>query len=275
MLDIIETKLYKPPPIKPSKKIPKYRISIPFVNKALDFINLSQLIRSYYSKDNMPPSLSDEDIPMVVYSLSDPIRSKILNYKKFVKELNLDRFKEDNDVIKCNCKNYAADFLDSDRNHILTGNLQIVKNNKLRKLLSKGPKYREPTELKWDVAKSIIEGGVNDFMKGLSETKRISPLTLVNWKNSIFELVDNRIRKCGPKIKSKTVKSVFDDCEAKAELKRLQNDFVIVPIDKAANNLVFICKQHYATQHNTTQHKIKLNHFMIKTGSGLVFQIFG
>ena len=58
--------------------------------------------------------------------------------------------------------------------------------------------------------------------------------------------MDNRIRKCAPKIKSKTVKSVFDDCEAKAELKRLQNDFVIVPIDKAANNLAFICKQHYA-----------------------------
>ena len=36
--------------------------------------------------------------------------------------------------------------------------------------------------------------------------------------------------------------SVFDDNEAKAELKRLQNDFVIVPIDKAANNIAFICK---------------------------------
>ena len=29
-------------------------------------------------------------------------------------------------------------------------------------------------------------------------------------------------------------------------MKRLQNDFVIVPIDKAANNIAFICKQHYA-----------------------------
>ena len=28
-------------------------------------------------------------------------------------------------------------------------------------------------------------------------------------------------------------------------MKRLQNDFVIVPIDKAANNIAFICKQHY------------------------------
>ena len=54
MLDIIETKLYKPPSPKTVKKIPKYRISIPFINKALDFINLSQLLRSNHSKDNMP-----------------------------------------------------------------------------------------------------------------------------------------------------------------------------------------------------------------------------
>ena len=44
-LDMIETKIYKLPP-KPEKKLPKYRISIPFVNKAMDFINLPQIIRS-------------------------------------------------------------------------------------------------------------------------------------------------------------------------------------------------------------------------------------
>ena len=146
----------------------------------------------------------------------------------------------------CNCNNYANEFHNSERKHILTGNLQIVKSSKLRKLLSKGPKYREPTEINWDDAKGIIEGGVDEFMKGLSETKRISPLTLQNWKNSIFELVDNKIKKYSPRIKSKKVQSVFDDVEAKTELKRLQNDFVIVPIDKAANNIAFICKQHYA-----------------------------
>ena len=163
-----------------------------------------------------------------------------------MKELDLDRFKVSNETIKCNCNNYANEFHNLERNHILTGNLQIVKSSKLRKLLSKGPKYREPTEIKWEDAKGVIEGGVDDFMKGLSETKRISPLTLQNWKNSIFELVDNKIKKYSPRIKSKKVQSVFDDVEAKSELKRLQNDFVIVPIDKAANNIAFICKQHYA-----------------------------
>ena len=40
ILDIIETKLYKPPVPKTTKRVPKYRISIPFVNKSIDFINL-------------------------------------------------------------------------------------------------------------------------------------------------------------------------------------------------------------------------------------------
>ena len=41
------------------------------------------------------------------------------------------------------------------------------------------------------------------------------------------------------------MKSVFQDPDAKAELDRLRNHFVIVS-DKAANNVAFICKQHYA-----------------------------
>ena len=42
---------------------------------------------------------------------------------------------------------YDKLFLNSDREHILTSNLQIIKNNKLRKIISKGPKYREPEKL--------------------------------------------------------------------------------------------------------------------------------
>ena len=86
-LDIIETRIYKPPPTKPKRKVPKYRISIPFLNKAMDFINLPQIIRSNAAKESMPSILSDDDIPMIVYSLSQPIRSRILNYKKFFSDL--------------------------------------------------------------------------------------------------------------------------------------------------------------------------------------------
>ena len=71
--------------------------------------------------------VSDEDIPMVVYSLAQPIRSKILNYKKFVKDLDLDRFKEVHETIKCNCHKYSVNFVNPERQHFLTSNLKIVK----------------------------------------------------------------------------------------------------------------------------------------------------
>ena len=112
------------------------------------------------------------------------------------------RFKEDHETIECNCQKYSVDFVNPERQHVLTGNLKIVKNNKLRKLFSKGPKYREPVEIKWEDAKGAVEDGVNTFMEGLSTIKKISPLALQNFKNSILELVDSKIGKKAPVIKS-------------------------------------------------------------------------
>ena len=59
--------------------------------------------------------------------------------------------------------------MNNDRKHILTGNLQIIKNNKLRKLFSKGPKYRE---INFKTARETIKSGIEDFIKSLSETKK-------------------------------------------------------------------------------------------------------
>ena len=64
-LDIIETKIYRPPPQKVEKKLPKYRVNIPFINKAMDFINLAKLLRSNELASNMPPVMQSEDILMV------------------------------------------------------------------------------------------------------------------------------------------------------------------------------------------------------------------
>ena len=38
---------------------------------------------------------------------------------------------------------------------------------------------------------------------------------------------------------------VFDDPDVTAELAEIHEKFVVVPADKAANNIVFVCKTHY------------------------------
>ena len=39
--------------------------------------------------------------------------------------------------------------------------------------------------------------------------------------------------------------SVFSDPDVVSELSSLHNNYVVVPADKASNNIVFICKAHY------------------------------
>ena len=44
-LDIMETRLYKSPPPKKKKEIPKYKVTIPFVSKAMDFKKPSKIAK--------------------------------------------------------------------------------------------------------------------------------------------------------------------------------------------------------------------------------------
>ena len=40
--------------------------------------------------------------------------------------------------------------------HIITGDLKIIENAKLKELASKGPKYREPNKINWKATENMI-----------------------------------------------------------------------------------------------------------------------
>ena len=66
--------------------------------------------------------------------------------------------------------------------------------------------------------------------------------TLSEWVKS--SLVNRRVS-----VLSRTMshrhESVFDDPDVAAELAEIHEKFVVVPADKASNNIVFVCKTHY------------------------------
>ena len=66
-------------------------------------------------------------------------------------------------IPQCDCQ--SSTFCDNDLGHIVTGKLNFVENNKLRKLLSKGPNYREPRCLNFDKCIKTIEISLNNFME--------------------------------------------------------------------------------------------------------------
>ena len=81
-LDVISTRIYVPlePTIK--RVPPKYQIKIPFTSKAMDFINLHKVLRNQYVMEARQNVIEEDDVPIVVFNLSQPIRSTILNYNK-------------------------------------------------------------------------------------------------------------------------------------------------------------------------------------------------
>ena len=44
---------------------------------------------------------------------------------------------------------------------------------------------------------------------------------------------------------SRQHESMFDDPDVAAELAEIHEKFVVVPADKASNNIMFVCKTHY------------------------------
>ena len=154
--------LFKPPLVVEKKSAPKNVIVVDFVNKGLDDIHLSKIFRSEEVIQLLPEELKEEDeIPVSTVKLDPPIRSKILNYKETVSSLNVMVDEEVSfveNLPSCDCAN--SEFCNPDHKHIVTGDLRLITNSKLRKLLSKGPNYREPKMLNYRKCKQSIESSL-------------------------------------------------------------------------------------------------------------------
>ena len=73
----------------------------------------------------------------------------------------------------------------------------------------------------------------------------IDKVDLLPWKNKILEQVDSKVKMLKKKKVPSVVKPVLEDEEAIAALNDLHSKFVVVPIDKASNNVAIICKRFY------------------------------
>ena len=249
ILDLIDTKFYKEfEEPKKDKSVPKNVCVIHFVNKGIDLLHLPSIFKCEQVVELLPKSLSSEnDIPITTFSLNSPIRNKILNYKEVVTNLHIVRSGGKfhvNNLPECEC--HLSDFCETAHGHIVTGDLRIVQNNKLRKLISKGPKFREPRFLNLNKCLNAVCSGLDEFIqKTTSKCKSVKKDSLKAWKDKILFFVENRIKYLKNKIKPSPTKPIFKDPNVVTCLENLHNKFVLVPIDKASNNIAIICKRFY------------------------------
>ena len=146
----------------------------------------------------IPVYFENTEPPVMGYKYNPGIGSKIFNYKASLTPDVVTFFENNN--FSCDCHN--SPFKNPDLNHVVTGNLDIIRNDKLKLLIKKGPKYRLPKRVNWIKNREIIVNFLNSYIKDwikkenkLCTSGNYDENLLSDWKAQVLEFVDNRIKK--------------------------------------------------------------------------------
>ena len=78
--------------------------------------------------------------------------------------------------------------------HVITGDLRVIENKKLRNLIAKGPNYREQNNIDWDLCHKLCMDGINMYRKRWANREKVALSVLNEWTCHVKEAVSNRIR---------------------------------------------------------------------------------
>jgi hypothetical protein len=123
--------------------------------------------------------------------------------------------------------------------HLLQHETPWFTNEDLKSLVRKGPKFRESRSFNWRQNFVSIMNSVEDYAKRWAKREKEELDTLSEWVKSIRGMLKSRIRNIKSKVRT-IYPSVFSEPEVRNELQRLHEEFVLVPADKACNNIVFV-----------------------------------
>ena len=143
--------------------------------------------------------------------------------------------------------------------------------------LRKGPKYRPPSPIRWNECRNIIHDSLETYCKKWIKREKVDKKSLDCFFKSVMKIVDIRIehfkQHFHPQNKPKNHIS-----RIKNKLKEFGKEFVFVPADKAANNIIVVCRKYYIEVlkqeitnsqtfqlTNSTENQIVINHNLVTT----------
>ena len=189
ILNIANYRLFKPVRSDVSAEKPKHFMKITFLNKAVDAINLPALLRSTSVTDKIPVYFRDKEPPTVSYEYTSTVPSKLFNFAPALSNLSVSEYLSNPQT--CQCK--ESTFCHEPHGHVITGDLRVIENAKLRELVAKGPKYRDPNRVNWKATETMFLESIDLFAKNWSKREQVELKYLSEWKDQLKELVADRI----------------------------------------------------------------------------------
>lgn len=110
----------------------------------------------------------------------------------------------------------------------------------MRSILTKGPKYRLPAFIDFDKCLSVINDAILDFSAKWCRRENADPVALDDWKSQVLYIVNTRIDfyKSNNQLLPPKPKTSYR--YLKNEFQKFHSNFVLVPADKASNNVIII-----------------------------------
>ena len=158
----------------------RHFIKIPFINKGIEFIDLPSILIDNSVISSIPTYFENTESPMICYIY-------VRNSNKLVSDLDIETSSPDS----WECKD--SKFCYQPAGHIITGNLKIISDSRIRSIISRGPKYRFPVHIDFTKCLEAIAKALNDYCTRWCKREHVESNALNNWKLNIFQIIDKRI----------------------------------------------------------------------------------
>ena len=165
----------------------RHFIKIPFINKGIEFIDLPSIYRDNNDISAIPSYFKNTDSPIICYKYNKSIRNTILNFNKLVFDLDIETSSPDSWDGK------DSKFCYQPAGLIVTGNLKIITDSRIRSVISKGPKFKFPAHIDFNKCRETIASALNDYCTRWCKREHVESNALNNWKLKIFKIIDERV----------------------------------------------------------------------------------
>ena len=162
-----------------------------FHNKGIDHVKLTSILHNKLVRSKVPIYFQEQDPPLLSYKYINNISRTMFNYNQTLRNINLDDYHN----ASSSCDRESSTFRYEPHGHVITGDLRIVRNRKLRCLLEKGPKYREQNIIDWKLNKKILLTAIDDYAKNWSKRAGHPVSALEEWSETVKLIISNRIKK--------------------------------------------------------------------------------
>ena len=123
---------------------------------------------------------------------------------------------------------------------MITGNLNVIPDARVHNVIYKGPKYRFPSCIDFPKCRREITTCLNDFSNRWCKLENVEPGVLKEWKINIFNIIDTRFSFYSRNTHNLPPRPKSYFYHLKRGIQDFHLNYVLVPADKAANNVVVV-----------------------------------